>query len=129
MDERYPVGTPRPHIDQELWERASTVKKNYVKGQGRRRRPSICGSGSTQSSQFSTQPYAHTPADCVRAICRDRELLLTLGGHLGAMNPEELARAVAAAAAAQEQEQQQHGDEVYLMSNKPTFTYVLGWQS
>ena len=98
MDERYPVGTPRPHIDQELWERASIVKKNYVKGQGRRTRPSIYGSGSTQSSQFSTHPASHhTPADCVRAICRDRELLLALGGHLGAMDPEELARAVSAA--------------------------------
>ncbi|WOG92805.1 hypothetical protein DCAR_0312081 [Daucus carota subsp. sativus] len=111
---RYPVGTPRPHIDQELWEKASIVKKNYVKGQGRRTRPSIYGSGSTQSSQFSTYPA---------------ELLLTLGGHLGAMDPEELARAVSAAAAAQEQEQQQHGDEVYLISSKTTFTYVLEWRS
>ncbi|KAJ8632922.1 hypothetical protein MRB53_026258 [Persea americana] len=37
MDERYPEGTSRPPIDQELWERASVVKKNYDKGQGQRR--------------------------------------------------------------------------------------------
>ncbi|KAJ8629858.1 hypothetical protein MRB53_023181 [Persea americana] len=37
MDERYPEGTSRPLIDQECWERASVVKKNYVKGQGQRR--------------------------------------------------------------------------------------------
>ncbi|KAK1398668.1 hypothetical protein POM88_008531 [Heracleum sosnowskyi] len=103
FDERYPEGTDRPHFDQELWERASVVKKNYVKGQGQRRRPSISGSSCcTQSSQSSSQPSAHTPDDCVRAICRNRELLLTLAGHLGAMNPEELARAVAAVAASQQ---------------------------
>ncbi|KAK1369885.1 hypothetical protein POM88_005397 [Heracleum sosnowskyi] len=108
LDERYPEGTPRPIIDQELWERASIVKKNYVKGQGQKRRPSISGfSCSTQSSQSSSQPFVHTPADCVRAICQNRELLLELGGHLGAMDPEDLARAVAAAAASQ----QQDGDE------------------
>ena len=50
------------------------------------------------------------------------------------MDLEELARAVAAAAAIQEQEQQhdgdpQHGDEVYLMSSKTVFTYVLRWWS
>ena len=50
------------------------------------------------------------------------------------MDPEDLARAVAAAAAIQEHEQQQHGDpqhgdEVYLMSSKTIFTYVLGWWS
>ncbi|KAJ8615539.1 hypothetical protein MRB53_034911 [Persea americana] len=36
MDERYPEGTSQPPIDQELWERASVFKKNYVKGQGQR---------------------------------------------------------------------------------------------
>ncbi|KAK1399713.1 hypothetical protein POM88_009576 [Heracleum sosnowskyi] len=108
LDERYPEGIPRPIIDQELWERASIVKKNYVKGQGQKRRPSISGfSCSTQSSQSSTQPFVHTLADCVRAICQNRELLLELGGHLGAMDPEDLARAVAAAAASH----QQDGDE------------------
>ncbi|KAJ8650352.1 hypothetical protein MRB53_003375 [Persea americana] len=30
MDKRYPEGTSQPPIDQELWERASVVKKNYV---------------------------------------------------------------------------------------------------
>ena len=106
MNERYPEGTPRPTIDQELWERASIVKKNYIKGQGQRRCPSFSGSGSTatQSSQSSSHPAVHTPADCVRAICRDRNLLKILGGHLGALDPEELAEAVATAAAGQ------HGD-------------------
>ncbi|KAK1398132.1 hypothetical protein POM88_007995 [Heracleum sosnowskyi] len=114
LDERYPEGTPRPIIDQELWERASIVKKNYVKGQGQKWRPSINGfSGSTQSSQSSSQPSVHTPADCVRAICQNRELLLELGGHLGAMDPEDLVRAVAAAAVSQQQdgdEGSHHGD-------------------
>ncbi|XP_074324754.1 uncharacterized protein LOC141661644 [Apium graveolens] len=83
-------------ICEDLWDTASKVKNNYVKGQGQRRRPSICGSSfSTQSSQSSSQPAVHTPADCVRAICRDPELLRILGGHLGALDPEELARAVA----------------------------------
>eukprot|EP00268_Persea_americana_P058178 TRINITY_DN7017_c0_g1_i4.p1 TRINITY_DN7017_c0_g1~~TRINITY_DN7017_c0_g1_i4.p1 ORF type:complete len:134 (+),score=10.61 TRINITY_DN7017_c0_g1_i4:710-1111(+) len=49
MDEHYPEGTSRPSIDQELWERASVVKKNYVKGQGQRRRPTISGTGSSSS--------------------------------------------------------------------------------
>ena len=106
MNERYPEGTPRPSIDQELWERASVVKKNYIKGQGQRRRPSFSGSGcsSTQSTQSSSHPAVHTPADCVRAICQDRDLLKILGGHLGGLSAEELAEAVAAAAASQ------HGD-------------------
>ena len=85
---------------------ASTVKKNYIKGQGQQRGPSIYGSGSAQSSQ--SHPSYHTPADCVRAICQNPELLLTLAGHLGALHPEELARAVAAATASQ----QKDGDEV-----------------
>ncbi|KAL5727733.1 hypothetical protein ACHQM5_000893 [Ranunculus cassubicifolius] len=34
LDERYPEGTQRPSLDQELWERAQVVKKNYVKGIG-----------------------------------------------------------------------------------------------
>ncbi|KAK1376234.1 hypothetical protein POM88_032427 [Heracleum sosnowskyi] len=108
FDERYPEGTDRPNIDLELWERASIVKKNYVKGRGQRRRRSISGSsGNTQCSQSSRQTSVHTLADCVRAICQNRELLLELGGHLGAMDPEDLARAVAAAATSQ----QQDGDE------------------
>ncbi|KAJ8622219.1 hypothetical protein MRB53_030748 [Persea americana] len=49
MDERYPEGSPWPPIDQELWERASVVKKNYVKGKGQRRRPTISGIGSSGS--------------------------------------------------------------------------------
>ena len=103
FDERYPEGTERPDFDQELWEMASVVKKNYVKGQGQRRRPSFSGSfngsGGTQSSQSSSHLSTHTAADCVRAICQNKELLLILGGHLGAIDPEALARAVEAAAA------------------------------
>ncbi|KAL8116746.1 hypothetical protein AgCh_023051 [Apium graveolens] len=96
FDERYPEGTECPYFDQDLWDTASKMKKNYVKGQGQRRRPSICGSSfSTQSSQSSSQPTVHTLADCVRAIYRDPELLRILGGHLGALDPEDLARAVA----------------------------------
>ncbi|XP_063942448.1 uncharacterized protein LOC108192659 [Daucus carota subsp. sativus] len=106
--ERYPEGTQPPHIDQELWERASIVKKNYVKGQGQRRRPSIFGSTcSTQSSQSPSHPPVHTPADCVRAICQDRALLRVLGGHLGLMDPDELAHAVAEAAASQQSDGRQ----------------------
>ncbi|WOG86081.1 hypothetical protein DCAR_0205278 [Daucus carota subsp. sativus] len=90
---RYPEGTQPPHIDQELWERASIVKKNYVKGQGQRRRPSIFGSTS---------------------------LLRVLGGHLGLMDPDELAHAVAEAAASQ----QSDGRQVYnLFSSKLQFCY------
>lgn len=116
MNERYPEGTPRPAIDQELWERASVVKKNYVKGQGQRRRPTISGTGSsatqsTQSTQSSGHPAYHTPADCVRAICQNRDLLLILGGHLHSLNPDDLAKAVAEAAASQHQ----GGDQVLLM--------------
>ncbi|XP_074356135.1 uncharacterized protein LOC141695819 [Apium graveolens] len=62
-DEHYPEGTERPYFDQDIWEMASEVKKNYVKGQGQRRRPPISGSSfSTQSSQSSSQPVIHTPA-------------------------------------------------------------------
>ncbi|KAK1403773.1 hypothetical protein POM88_003378 [Heracleum sosnowskyi] len=105
FNERYLEGTERPDFDQELWERASVVRKNYIKGQGQKRRPSFSGSfngsGSTQSSQSSTHPPTHTPADCVRAICADPELLRILGGHLGALDPDVLARAVAEATASQ----------------------------
>ena len=121
MNERYPEGTPRPAIDQELWERASVVKKNYVKGQGQRRRPTISGTGSsatqsTQSTQSSGHPAYHTPADCVRAICQNRDLLLILGGHLHSLNPDDLAKAVAEAAASQHQggDQDQGGDQVLI---------------
>ncbi|WOG86235.1 hypothetical protein DCAR_0205436 [Daucus carota subsp. sativus] len=58
-----------------------------------------------QYTQSSTHPSGHTLADYVKAIYKDRELLPTLGEHLRAMDPEELARALAAA-----QEQEQHGD-------------------
>ncbi|KAJ8617934.1 hypothetical protein MRB53_014120 [Persea americana] len=100
MDERYPEGTSRPLIDQELWERVSVVKKNYVKGQGQRRRPTISGTGSSgsQSTQSSYQPMPHTAADCVRAICRDRDLLRTLRVHLQSLDPDESANVVAIAA-------------------------------
>ncbi|KAL8134185.1 hypothetical protein AgCh_009299 [Apium graveolens] len=49
-DERYPEGIERPYFDQNLWEMVSIVKKNYFKGQGQRRCPSI--SGSSFSTQF-----------------------------------------------------------------------------
>ncbi|KAJ8646970.1 hypothetical protein MRB53_008718 [Persea americana] len=113
MDECYPEGTSRPPIDQELWERASVVKKNYVKGQGRRRRPTISGTGSSgsQSTQSSYQPMPHTAADCVRAICRDRDLLHTLRVHLQSLDPDELADAVVTAA------QQETDDEARLDDN------------
>ncbi|KAJ8648242.1 hypothetical protein MRB53_001265 [Persea americana] len=100
MDERYPNGTSQPPIDQELWERASVVKKNYVKGQGQRRRPTISGKGSSgsQSAQSSYQPMPHTTVDCVRAIYRDRDLLRTLCVHLQSLDLDELADAMAIAA-------------------------------
>ncbi|KAK1355914.1 hypothetical protein POM88_049170 [Heracleum sosnowskyi] len=102
---RYPEGTERPDFDQELWERASVVRKNYIKGQGQKRRPSFSGSfngsGSTQSSQSSTHPPTHTLEDCGRAICADPGLLRILGGHLGDLDPDVLARAMAEAAASQ----------------------------
>ncbi|KAL8109434.1 hypothetical protein AgCh_025510 [Apium graveolens] len=107
FDECYPEGTERPYFDQKLWEIASEVKKNYVKGQGQRRRPSIYGSGSTQSSQSWSHPSSHTPANCVKAIFQNPELLLTLAGHLAALRPEEVARAVAAATSSL----QKDGDE------------------
>ncbi|WOH07852.1 hypothetical protein DCAR_0727286 [Daucus carota subsp. sativus] len=60
----------------------SVVKKNYVKGQGQQRRPSIYGSTcSTQSSQSPSHPHVHTPADYVRAIFQDRALLRVLGSE------------------------------------------------
>ncbi|KAJ8629224.1 hypothetical protein MRB53_022547 [Persea americana] len=113
MDERYPKGTSRPPIDQELWERASVVKKNYVKGQGQRRRPTISGIGNSgsQSMQSSCQPMPHTAADCVRVICRDCDLLRTLRVHLQSLDPDELADAVATAA------QQENDDEARLDDN------------
>ncbi|KAJ8641024.1 hypothetical protein MRB53_017718 [Persea americana] len=113
MDERYPEGTSRPPIDQELWERASVVKKNYVKGQGQRRQPTISGTGSSgsQSTQSSCQPMPHTAADCVRAIYRDCDLLCTLCVHLQSLDPDELADAVATAA------QQETDDEARLDDN------------
>lgn len=90
----------------ELWERASIVKKNFVKGQGQRRCPSFTGSGNIHSSQWSSNPFStlHTPADCVRAIYQDRRLLRQLGGYLGTMDPDELAEAVVKAAASQQHE-------------------------
>ncbi|KAL8090865.1 hypothetical protein AgCh_040076 [Apium graveolens] len=69
FDERYPKGTEHSYFDQDLWDTESKVKKNYVKA-------------------------VRTPVECVRAICRDPELLHILGGHLGALDPKELARAV-----------------------------------
>ena len=51
----------------------------------------------------------HTAADCVRAICRDRDLLRTLRVHLQSLDPDELADAVATAA------QQETDDEVILL--------------
>ncbi|KAK1394588.1 hypothetical protein POM88_013644 [Heracleum sosnowskyi] len=118
FNEIYLEGTERPDFDQELWERASVVRKNYIKGQGQKRRPSFSGSfngsGSTQSSQSSTHPPTHTLADCVRAICADPELLRILGGHLGALDPDVLARAMAEATASQRADDNQgdhHDDE------------------
>ena len=121
MDERYPEGTPRPLIDQELWERASVVKKNYVKGQGQRRRPSISGSGSSssQSTQTSSHPTPHTAADCVRAICRDRDLLQTLRLHLQSLDADELAEAVATAA------QQEAEDQVILLFRRIHINHLI----
>ncbi|XP_074370072.1 uncharacterized protein LOC141711502 isoform X2 [Apium graveolens] len=95
-------GIPEAVTIAELWDKAAKVKKNYVKGQGQRRRPSIYGS--SFSTQSSSQPSIHTPADCVRAICRDLGLLRILGGHLGALDPEELARAVAEVNASQQRD-------------------------
>ncbi|KAK1400440.1 hypothetical protein POM88_000045 [Heracleum sosnowskyi] len=106
-------------FDQELWERASVVRKNYIKGQGQKRHPSFIGSfngsRSTQSSQSSTHPSTHTPADCVRAICADPELLRILGGHLGALDPDVLARAVAEAATSQRADDSQSLKNVFLV--------------
>ncbi|XP_074379465.1 uncharacterized protein LOC141720752 [Apium graveolens] len=102
FDEGYSEGTERPYFDQELWDKAAKVKKNYVKGQGQRRRSFIYGS--SFSTQSSSQPSIHTPTDCVRAICRDPGLLRILGGHLGALDPEELARAVAEVNASQQRD-------------------------
>ncbi|KAK1370524.1 hypothetical protein POM88_036616 [Heracleum sosnowskyi] len=67
LDERYPEGTERPEIDQELWERL------------------------------------------LLAICRDRELLRILGGHLGALDPDELAHAVAEAASSSQRDDGSQG--------------------
>lgn len=79
----------------ELWESASIVKKNMSKVKDNN---GAHLSFSTRSSQSSSQLSVHTPADCVRAICQDREFFHVLGGHLGAMDPEELACVVAEAA-------------------------------
>lgn len=65
------------------------------------------------SLQSSSHPFIHTLADCVRAICRDRELLCVLGGHLGALSSEELARAVVTAAASHHDD----GNEVIKISD------------
>ncbi|KAK1390501.1 hypothetical protein POM88_018679 [Heracleum sosnowskyi] len=98
-------GTPIHWLDVYVETRDGLPYAVNIAGQGQKWRPSIGGfSGSTQSLQSSSQPFVHTPADCVRAICQNRELLLELGGHLGAMDPEDLARAVAAAAASQQQD-------------------------
>ena len=51
----------------------------------------------------------HTAVDCVRAICRDRDLLRTLRVHLQSLDPDELADAVATTA------QQETDDEVILL--------------
>ncbi|KAL8103551.1 hypothetical protein AgCh_027940 [Apium graveolens] len=69
----------------------------YVKTRGGLSEPATMA-----SSQSSSQPSVHTPADCVKAICQDPELLRILGGHLGALDPEELARAVAEVNASQQ---------------------------
>lgn len=84
------------------------MKKNYVKGQGQQQRPSINGLGSAQTSQLWSHASPHTPGYCVRAICQKPELLLTLAGHIGALQPEELAHAVAAATTSQHSD----GDEL-----------------
>ena len=119
MDDRYPPGSSRPPIDQELWERASVVKKNYVKGQGQRRRPSVSGSGSSgsQTTQSAYNPTTHNAAECVRAICRDPALLRELQEHLRALSPDSLADAVGTAANQPEQENADHDDEVMLRTS------------
>ncbi|KAL8099853.1 hypothetical protein AgCh_032200 [Apium graveolens] len=63
FDERYPEGTEHPYFDQELWDKAAKVKKNYGKG-----------------------------------------LLRILGGHLEALDTEELARAVVEVNASQQRD-------------------------
>ncbi|KAJ8649248.1 hypothetical protein MRB53_002271 [Persea americana] len=56
-------------------------------------------------------PMPHTAADCVRAICRDRDLLRTLRVHLQSLDLDELVDVVATA------EQQETGDESRLDDN------------
>ena len=85
------------------------MKKNYVKGQGQKRRPLISGMGSSsqtchsQSSQASSfHGTMHTPADCVRAICQDRSLPRMLRTHLTCLDAKDLAAVVADAAGSQD---------------------------
>ena len=120
MDERYPPGSSRPPIDQELWERASIVKKNYVKGQGQRRRLNVGGSGSSgsQTTQTSYNPTTHNAAECVRAICRDPALLRELQEHLKALSPDSLADAVGTAASQPDQEEAEQDEVILLTTTK-----------
>ena len=64
----------------------------------------------------------HTAADCVRAICQDRDLLRTLRVYLQSLEPDELAEAVAAAA-----QQDAHDQVILLFStiNLMTKLYII----
>ncbi|KAL5700132.1 hypothetical protein ACHQM5_025618 [Ranunculus cassubicifolius] len=107
MVEKYPEESQRPSLDQELWERASIVKKGYVKGIGHKRsRPTsyACSSGSSAGSiATSTNPSPQQSAqDLVRAICEDPSLLAELRQHIVmTLSPEEIAAAVDRAALSQ----------------------------
>ena len=110
MDAEYPEGTERPAtVDVELWEQATGVKKNYVKGLGTKKRYSTaetCSSSSysSQSSQTS-RVLPHSPADCLRVVSQDAELLADFDWMLSQLTPEQKMAAAARRAAAAPQPQ------------------------
>ena len=86
MAEKYPEGSPRPDFDSDLWTVASGgPKKGYVKGLGKRTRPSAfstCSSGSSVGGSTATSAVPTTQASAeklVTAIVGRDDLLDALG--------------------------------------------------
>ncbi|KAL5706525.1 hypothetical protein ACHQM5_024682 [Ranunculus cassubicifolius] len=105
MVDKYPDESQRPSLDQELWERASVVKKGYIKGLGHKRsRPAsyACSSGSSFASTGASTTPQQTARDFIAAIGQDPSLLTELRQLIVAtLSPEEIANAVATAALSQ----------------------------
>ncbi|KAJ8639972.1 hypothetical protein MRB53_016666 [Persea americana] len=98
------------------WKAESWVKRRKTAAVNRasgapegNKAPSMYKGGSiSQLQHVVARPMPHTAADCVRAICRDRNLLRTLRVHLQSLDPDELVDAVATAAQQETDDKRRH---------------------